>query len=219
MPGVTGLAIFDLDGTLCDTLEDIATAVNEVLARLGLPTLQAATVRSYVGRGPRTLMERCLGEAGRPKLDRATNLLLDYYKIRCLDKTRLYPGVAGGLGRMASVRKIVLSNKPRDICRTVLEGLGIAPYFAGIYGGDSFRTRKPEPEAVFEALRRHGARPDEAVMVGDSDVDLQAARRAGVRFLGVTYGYGTREELRGADCLADSFEAAVGILLQAGIPA
>lgn len=219
MPGVTSLVIFDLDGTLCDTLEDISTAVNAVLARLELRTLNAATVRSYVGRGARALMEKCLGEAGRPKLERAVALLLDYYKIRCLDKTRLYPGVADGLARLAPVLKIVLSNKPRDIARTILEALGIAPYFAAIYGGESFRAKKPEPEAVFEALRRHGARSEEAVMVGDSDVDLQAARRAGLRFLGVTYGYGSRSELQGADWLADSFEEAVRILLQAGVAA
>jgi phosphoglycolate phosphatase len=209
------LAIFDLDGTLCDSVEDITTAVNAVLVRLGLRTLKPATVRSYVGRGPRSLMEKSLGETGRPKLDRAVSLLLDYYKIRCLDKTRLYPGVAAGLARLAAARKIVLSNKPRDISRTILETLGVAPYFSGIYGGDSFRAKKPDPEAVTEALRLHGARAEEAILVGDSDVDLLAARRAGARFLAVTYGYGSRADLEGADWTVDTFGDAVRILLEA----
>ncbi len=206
------LVIFDLDGTICDSVDDITTSVNTVLRRLGLTPLARETVRGYVGRGARALMEKCLDGTG-AKVDRALDLFLDEYKIHCLDRTRAYPGVREGLARLAALPKVILSNKPLDMCRIIIDGLGLADAFAAIYGGESLPAKKPDPGAVREVLSLHGADPARTVLVGDSDVDLQAARGAGVRFLAVTYGYGARDELRGADGTADSFEGAVLALL------
>ena len=206
------LVIFDLDGTICDSVADITTSVNTVLRRLGHKTLPSEIVRGYVGRGARALMEKCLGETG-AKVDRALDLFLDEYKVHCLDRTRAYPGVHEGLARLAALPKVILSNKPRDMCRIIIDGLQLADGFAAIYGGESLPAKKPDPSAVSEVLRLHGADPSRTVLVGDSDVDLQAARGAGVRMLAVTYGYGGRDELRGADWTADSFGAAVLTLL------
>jgi len=212
------LAIFDLDGTLCDTVDDIARSVNAVLRRLRMATIPRDTVRGYVGRGARALMERCLGDAGRDGLDRAVELLLDEYKVHCLDRTRPYPGVREGLKRMAGLTKVILSNKPRDICRITIDGLGLASHFAAVYGGESLRARKPDPEAVREVLSLHGADPGRAVVVGDSEFDLRAARGAGVPFLGVTYGYGSRADLEGAGWIVDSFEEVSNTLLGSANP-
>jgi len=206
------LAIFDLDGTICDSAEDIAASVNTVLRRLGLKPLPPETVRGYVGRGARALIEKCLGDSG-AKVDRALDLFLDEYKVHCLDRTRAYPGVPDGLARLAALPKVILSNKPLDMCRTLIDGLQLSGAFAAIYGGESLASKKPDPAAVREVLRLHGADPARSVLVGDSEVDLQAARGAGVRFFAVTYGYGRRDELRGADWTAGSFDEAVRALL------
>jgi phosphoglycolate phosphatase len=205
------LVIFDMDGTLCDTVDDIAGSVNAALRQLGMSPIPREAVRGYVGRGARALMEKCVGAAG-ARVDRALELFLDQYKVHCLDRTRVYPGVREGLARLAGLRKVILSNKPGDMCRIIMDGLGLTHHFAAIYGGESLPAKKPDPGAVREVLRLHGADPSRTLLVGDSGVDLEAARGAGVSFLAVTYGYGARDELRGADAIAGSFEEAARLI-------
>ena len=185
------LVVFDLDGTLVDSSRDLATATNAALATVapGVAPLSLDVVRSFVGEGAGVLIARSLVEAGVPK--RAEEVLptfLDFYRRCLLETTRLYPGVVETLARLGDRTLAVLTNKPGDMSRAILAGLGVADRFARIYGGGDFPGRKPDPAGLLLLLKDLGARPEEAVLVGDSAVDVQTGRAAGVATVGVTYG-------------------------------
>lgn len=200
------LLIFDLDGTLCDTAEDIAASVNAVLGEFGRAPLGVGTVRPFIGHGVRALLERVLGGTV-PAV--AMERFLNHYEQHCLDRTRLYPGVRETLPALAP-RKAVLSNKPEGLARRILEGLGIAGCFARIAGGDTFPTRKPEPGGVRALARELGAKS--AVLVGDSPIDLQTARAAGIPSVAALYGYGPASELAAATHRIENFSDLAALL-------
>ncbi len=184
--------IFDLDGTLIDSAEDIARTVNATLQRLA-PTAQPlplALVRSFVGNGARRLLERSFA-AARVELEVEASLpvFLSCYRENLLGATRLYPGVAEALERLAGLVLAVLSNKPGDLSRAVLDGLGVGRRFARIWGGGDFPKHKPDPQGLLLLLSELGLAPAQALMVGDSSVDVLTGRGAGVRTLGVSYGF------------------------------
>jgi phosphoglycolate phosphatase len=185
------LLIFDLDGTLIDSRLDLAHAVNAARAHLGLPPLDDDLVVSYVGNGAPALIRRALGEqATESSVREALEFFLANYRAHALECTTLYPGVAEAIVRLhrAGKRLAILTNKPAAVSREIVEGLGIGGFFFRIYGGDSFEFKKPNPIGV-EALRTEtGAGREETMMAGDSSVDIQTARNAGVRSCGVTYG-------------------------------
>ncbi|MGB9604646.1 MAG: phosphoglycolate phosphatase [Bryobacteraceae bacterium] len=186
------LLIFDLDGTLIDSREDLANAVNATRLHMGLPPLDARLIASYVGDGAPVLMRRALGpEFSEEDVQRALEYFLNYYGEHKLDCTRPYPGVTEALGRFAraGVKMAVLTNKPVRISKAILEGLDLAPYFFAVYGGNSFPEKKPHPIGVETLCREAGVEPDRAMLVGDSAVDIRTARNAGVRACGVTYGF------------------------------
>lgn len=210
------LVIFDLDGTLCDTLEDITGAVNGALVRLGRPPLTPEQVRGRVGHGARVLMQQCLGGSD-VDLETAYRSFLELYRGRCLVKTAPYPGVPEGLARLRNVPKVVFSNKPVEMTRRIIDGLNLARHFIGVYGAGSFERKKPDPQPIRAILKQHGS--SHGIMVGDSGVDLQAARAAGLPFIGVEYGFGRPEELEGADARARDFGEVVRLLgLSLGAP-
>jgi phosphoglycolate phosphatase len=183
--------IFDLDGTLIDSRADLAASVNFALRTLCLPEQPAETICGYVGEGARVLMQRALGEAHQDQLDRGLELFLGYYGAHLLDDTRPYAGIPETLDTLAARRMTlsVLSNKPEAMSRTILSGLGILRYFVTVLGGDSLPARKPDPAGI-EHLRRLTHTPRErVVVVGDSAIDLQTARAAGVAFCGVAWGF------------------------------
>lgn len=185
------LVVFDLDGTLVDSSRDLATATNAALAAVapGVAPLSLDVVRSFVGEGAGVLIARSLAEAGIHK--RAEEVLptfLDLYRRCLLETTRLYPGVVETLERLGGRILAVLTNKPGDMSRAILAGLGVADRFARIYGGGDFPGRKPDPAGLLLLLEDLGARPEEAVLVGDSAVDVRTGRAAGVPTVGVTYG-------------------------------
>jgi phosphoglycolate phosphatase len=186
------LLIFDLDGTLIDSRLDLANSVNATRAHLGLPPLDNGRVVSYVGHGAPVLIRRALGElASEAEVQEALEFFLADYRRHALDCTTLYPGVLETLNRLhrAGKRLAVLSNKPADLSRTILEGLGAGACFFRICGGDSFEFRKPNPIGV-EVLRNEaGVGRDGTMMVGDSSTDILTARNAGVPSCGVTYGF------------------------------
>jgi phosphoglycolate phosphatase len=185
------LLVFDLDGTLVDSARDLAAAVNETLARLGpgTPPLPLETVRAFVGNGAGQLVARSLAETGLAvSRDEALSVFLDCYGRRLLDTTRPYPGVIEGLERLAGRTLAVLSNKPGDMSRHILTELGLASRFARICGGGDFPEKKPDPAGLLSLLRELGASRAEALMVGDSPIDVRTARNAGIQVAGVRYG-------------------------------
>jgi phosphoglycolate phosphatase len=198
--------IFDLDGTLIDSKLDLAHSINATLEHMGRAQLTHDKIFSLVGNGAPTLVRRALGE-GASDAEAETGLahFLSYYRAHMLDNTVLYPGVREGLELLASHPMAVLTNKPVRFSQAILDGLGLARYFRFVYGGNSFERKKPDPMGVEILLRNLAAAPREAMMVGDSDVDVRTARNAGIWSCGVTYGLGS-EGLRAnpPDLMLDS---------------
>jgi phosphoglycolate phosphatase len=185
------LIIFDLDGTLVDSGEDIARSVNELLEKSRRPPLAHDRIRSYVGRGVRRLLEQSLGESSEMELLRAEAIYLSIYRRRLLETTRPYPGVVPALDALHRERPLaVLTNKPVMESLAILEGLDLRRYFRAAYGGDSFARRKPDPMGVRFLQEETESGPDETLLVGDSTIDLQTARNAGIRSCIVSYGMG-----------------------------
>jgi phosphoglycolate phosphatase len=185
------LVVFDLDGTLVDSSEDLARAVNAALERVapGAPPLPVGVVRRFIGNGAGTLVARSLAAVGvRRPPEEVLPIFLACYGERLLDTTRLYPGVAEALEALSRRRLAVLTNKPGDLSRRLLEGLGVAHHFQGIYGGGDVPARKPDPAGLLKVLGEASAAREEALMVGDSAVDVLTGRSAGVRTAGVSYG-------------------------------
>lgn len=186
------LLVFDLDGTLIDSRKDLVTSVNTALSQFGLPPQDDDRIASYIGDGARMLVERALASDGAdPALaPAALEAFLAYYHVHKLDHTDVYPGVREQLEllRESGVRMAVLTNKPVRASRDICEALGLTPFFLAIYGGNSFPTKKPEPEGLRKLMAEAGTRPSETVMIGDSDVDVRTARAAGAWSLGCRWG-------------------------------
>ena len=183
--------IFDLDGTLIDSGVDLALSVNAALKEMGHAPLPHVQIFGYVGQGASRLIEQALGPgANREECEHALAFFLSYYREHMLDNTVTYPGVREGLAVLDGMPMAVLTNKPVGFSRQILEGLRLASYFRYIYGGNSFETKKPNPAGMGVLLRDFGAAPKQAMLVGDSEVDVQTARNAGTWCCCVTYGIG-----------------------------
>ena len=187
------LLIFDLDGTLVDSQLDLANAVNAMLVHCRRPELPVDIIASYIGDGAPMLIRRALGD---PKdeeyLQNALHYFMAHYRAHKLDNTFAYPGVGEMLQSIASAgrtKMAVLTNKPIGPSRGILEGLGLDSHFVQIYGGNSFDTKKPDPLGAIRLLEETGTRPEQAVMIGDSQIDILTARNTGMWSLGVTYGF------------------------------
>jgi phosphoglycolate phosphatase len=187
------LLVFDLDGTLIDSKEDLARSVNAMRERLGLTPLDYELVASYVGQGMQTLVRRALGgDAAPEEVERALPIFIEHYGEHLLDHTVAYPGVREALEAMRHLPMAVLTNKPVRFSRAILAGLELERYFAFIYGGDSFERKKPDPIGLLRLMHDLDAGPRETLMVGDSDTDILTGRNAGVWTCGVTYGIGSK---------------------------
>jgi len=185
------LFIFDLDGTLIDSKLDLVHAVNATRVHMGETPLADELISSYVGNGAPVLIQRVFPGATETQLAIALRYFLDYYRDHMLDYTVLYPGVRETLEKLdnGQRRLAVLTNKPVRISGAILDGLGVGKHFFRVYGGNSFDQKKPHPIGVETLLREAGARKERTVMVGDSAVDIQTARNAGISCCGVTYGF------------------------------
>jgi phosphoglycolate phosphatase len=189
------LLIFDLDGTLIDSRRDLVNSVNAALRSLGRHELPSDEIAAMVGDGAPTLVRRALGDTvDEVLLNRGLEFFLSYYREHKLDYTRLYDGIpealetlrgANGTQRLMSV----LTNKPVNPSRAIVQALGIAEKFVSVYGGNSFETKKPDPLGINTILSETGVRADEAVMIGDSAVDILTGRAAGTWTCGVSYGF------------------------------
>src|ERR1041384_741516 len=213
--GAVKAFVFDLDGTLIDSKRDLVESVNATLREMGRADLPAHIVASYVGSGAPVLMSRVLGGAASPEeLQNALKLFLTHYEDHKLDFTRAYPGVREALEQLRDVPMAVLTNKPVNISLRILEGLGLAEFFVAIYGGNSFATKKPDPlgaNTLLSELRVTGA---EAAMVGDSEVDVQTARNAGMISAIVNFGFGIHDRSKyPADVYLDRMEELVPLVM------
>lgn len=186
------LLIFDLDGTLIDSRLDLANAVNATRRHMGMEPLSNERVYTYVGNGAPVLIRRALGDqATEPQIQEALEFFLEYYGAHDLDYTTLYPGVQEALDRFRAAGKqmAVLTNKPVRMTRHIVEGLGVGGHFFRVYGGNSFEFKKPDPIGVHTLIAEAGVAREKALMVGDSSVDVNTARNAGIQCCGVTYGF------------------------------
>jgi phosphoglycolate phosphatase len=185
------LLIFDLDGTLIDSKQDLVQAVNAARRRMHLAPLDDETVASYVGNGAPVLIRRAMGpEATEEQCREALDYFYEFYRDHMLDHTRLYPGVREALDELqaADTAMAVLTNKPVRFSKGIIEGLGVAGHFFQVYGGNSFEQKKPHPVGIEALMAEAGIPAAETVMIGDSAVDIQTARNAGIRAVGVTWG-------------------------------
>jgi phosphoglycolate phosphatase len=205
--GSLRLLVFDLDGTLIDSGADLCASVNAMLRNFGRPELPQKVIATYIGDGAARLVGRSLGEPDDPAfLDSALTYFLDYYREHKLDHTYVYPGVFAALDSLRTERSMaVLTNKPINPSLAICEALGLSPYFFRIYGGNSFTTKKPDPEGLLALMKEAGATAQETLMIGDSDVDILTARNAGVWSIGCAYGLSPHTlETVPPDCLVDS---------------
>lgn len=193
-PHTIRLLIFDLDGTLIDSRLDLVHSVNAMLRHFGRPELPEELIASYVGDGAPMLIRRALGD---PRdegfVKEALEYFLAYYKVHKLDHTHVYDGIPEALTAIrknGGTRKMaVLSNKPVNPSRAIVEALGLKDFFVHVYGGNSFATKKPDPHGALTLLKETRTLPDQAVMVGDSSIDVITGRNAGLWTCGVTYGF------------------------------
>lgn len=206
--------IFDLDGTLIDSKRDLIHSVNAMLEEMRRPQLAAEIISGYIGHGAPQLVARALGgTATEEDLKHALQFFLGYYEEHKMDSTCAYPGVAETLVQLGHVAMAVLTNKPVRISVRILTTLGLAKHFRAIYGGNSFETKKPDPFGAKTILRELGVGAGEALIVGDSEVDVQTARNTGTRAAAVNYGFGIHDrEAYPADVYLDRFVDLIDVL-------
>jgi phosphoglycolate phosphatase len=186
--------IFDLDGTLINSKRDLIHSVNAMLVEMGRDTLHEDTISGYIGHGAPQLVARALGNgAGEEERERALRFFLGYYEDHKMDSTCAYQGVLEALDELQGFAMAVLTNKPVRVSGRILEALGLAKYFRLVYGGNSFETKKPDPLGARRILEEFGMASEEAMLIGDSEVDVQTARNAGMLAVAVNYGFGNHD--------------------------
>lgn len=197
------LVVFDLDGTLIDSVPDLAAAVDGALRDMALPEVGEAAVRDWVGNGSRKLVERALHAVGAQdmELEAAHETFLRHYQQAPCQLTYVYPGVRDALEALAA-RDMMLglvTNKPTAFIAPILECLGLSQYFVVMLGGDALPTKKPDPAPLLHLAERLEVVPSACLMVGDSRHDVEAGRRAGFRTLAVPYGYNHGEPVSASE--------------------
>ena len=191
------LVIFDLDGTLIDSRLDLVHSVNAAIRHIGKPELPEHLIASYVGDGAPALIQRALGgdTVDEALIRKGLAFFLTYYRDHKLDHTTLYEGIKTALSQVRNSgngvprNMAVLTNKPVNPSRSIVEALGLKPFFFQVYGGNSFETKKPDPEGARKLLSESGVGPEQAAIVGDSHTDIETGHNAGLWTVGVTYGF------------------------------
>lgn len=201
------LFVFDFDGTLVDTKRDIADSVNLTLAQLKVRTLPRETIYAYIGSGVGPLLTRALEGTGAGGIPEAVEVFIKHYDERLLDHSHFYPNCRETLNFFAGKIHAICSNKPARFIKKILTELGSLDQFPTIIGGDEPSRKKPDPQGLMDILATHEIPADEAVMVGDSPIDIETGRRAKVSVCAVTYGLSERKSLEEAqpDWIIDDF--------------
>ncbi|MEJ2070818.1 MAG: HAD hydrolase-like protein [Syntrophobacterales bacterium] len=208
------LIVFDLDGTLVDSLPDLAVAANHALRSLGLPEHPVEVHQKMIGGGEKNYVRRLLGSEHQHLFPQALKLYLAHYSGHLGDRTRVYPGVAATLVRLSPRKMAVLSNKREDLCRGVVEAMGLAGFFQAVRGGDSYGVLKPSSGGLGALIRELREEPTRTLMVGDKPEDILTGRGAGVYTAAVTYGYGEVSTINAAqpDNLLTTFPQVADLL-------
>jgi len=212
---IPALVLFDLDGTLVDSLFDLTDAVNHMLTAFGHSVLVPEQVRQLVGKGARNLVQRALESDSEADIRRGLSLFTEFNTAHIADKSRLYPDVAAMLQQLreAGIRMALVTNKPEALSILIVKTLGVEDYFELIAGGDTYPEMKPSPRPLLRAIDQLGAPPSAAIMVGDSINDIQAGVEAGITTIGCTWGYGKPGELDRADHRVDNCMSLANVLL------
>jgi phosphoglycolate phosphatase len=207
------LIVFDLDGTLVDSLPDLANAANHALKILGLPVQPLAAHQKMIGAGEKNYVRRFLGPDHQHLYEQALKLYLEHYSGHLGKHTRVYPGVKETLARLAPRKMAVLSNKREDLSRQVVEVMGLGNFFQLVRGGDSYGVLKPSPEGLSALIQELGGTPARTLMVGDKPEDVFTGRGAGARTAALTNGYGDPEAITAAkpDHLLSDFPQVAGL--------
>ncbi|PZP65162.1 MAG: phosphoglycolate phosphatase [Azospira oryzae] len=206
-PIPVGAVVLDLDGTLLDTVDDLAVAANAMLEELGFEPLPEPVIRTHIGKGLQNLVTRCLAEAtgaepAAAQVERALAVFEPHYRANLCVRTRPYPGVVEGLEalRQAGFPLGCVTNKAERFTLPLLQQAGLAPYFDLVIGGDTLPRKKPDPLPLVHAAERFGVPPAQLLLVGDSPNDTQAARAAGCPVVCVPYGYSEGAKVQDLDC-------------------
>jgi len=208
------LLIFDLDGTLADTGRDITDALNYALGPFGVRAYSIEETKAMVGSGISKLLASLLpvNDEGTRRL--VTDRFISYYSQHVVDYTAAYPHVKETLAQLDRYKKAVVSNKREVLSKEVLRGIGILQYFDIVWGSDSVRAMKPSPVPIFDLMNMFHALPEETAIIGDSNYDVEAGKAAGVKTIAVTYGFRSRDVLKGADFIIDRFDDVLNVLRQ-----
>ncbi len=198
--------LFDLDGTLVNSLKDIASSVNYVMGEMKLPPVTDVDIKRFVGNGVRVLLERCLGpyvDNIAAHLEPSLALYRSHHERQCTVFVKPYPHVVETLIHFSSKRKAVITNKPFSFADRILKHLKLRPYFEILLGGDSLSDMKPDPAPILHVLDRWKCPPRKAIMIGDGVQDVTSGKAAGILTCGVRGGFGDADALEDADILVD----------------
>jgi len=189
------LIVFDLDGTLVDSRDDIVNAVNFTLKKIGLKERSISEITSYIGTGIEELIRKSLGNKQEVLLTKALSVFEEYYREHSTDNSVLYPNVKEILEYFENKRKVIVTNRNYEFALIALNKLGINDYFENILGGDDIGCMKPSSCPLDKSMNRLNTNKEETIIVGDMDIDIIAGKRAGVITCGATYGIGKREDI------------------------
>ncbi len=215
------MVLIDLDGTLVDSVPDLAFCVDEMMNRMGLAERGEAAVRQWVGNGVERLVKRALlnrleGEPDHARYEKALAIFRELYGKNACQRSRLYDGVQQGLNymRQAGYRLGCVTNKAGEFTSPILSGLDIAKYFEVVISGDDTPRKKPDPLPLLTAAEKMAVRPEACLMIGDSQSDVKAARAAGFGIICMSYGYNHGQDIRSfaPDAVIDSFVELESIL-------
>ncbi len=201
------LVFYDLDGTLVDTRLDIVRSAQHMLSEMQAPQLGAEEIQRFVGRGLYHLVSNCLKTSDMKQIEKAGKIYRKFYGEHMMDNSVLYPDAKVVLEYFKGRRQAMITNKPNPFAQDMLVQLGVAPYFTDIIAGDTEYPKKPNPAAILAIMKRENIAAGDALFIGDSLVDIEAARNAGIEIAVVMHGFNTEDELQSArpDLMAKDF--------------